>query len=156
MYLGARLIAYISYGVTQNVFAYILIIVIYTMVIIILIAVQPYSSSVHNIFDPVVLVFLVLFGVFAASGTLAYADLPTQFLKATNGINFILYCVPLVYMSGTLIYWMVVTRRIPQQVAQWCRPNRHECAELEASLADRMIHPEQYERLLPDPVSDKD
>ena len=48
---------------------------------------------------------------------------------------------------------MVVTRWIPQQVAQWCRPNRR---ELEASLADKVVHPEQYERLLPDPVSDED
>ena len=153
VYLGARLIAYIGYAVTLNTFFWTIAIVIYTVVIIILVAVQPYSSSVYNIFDPIVMSFLVLFGVFVATGSLAYATLPTQFLKAAYGIAFILYCVPLVYMSGTLIYWMAVTRQIPQQVAQWCRPNRR---ELEASLADRVVHPEQYERLLPDPVSDED
>ena len=156
VYLGARLIAYIGYAVTRNVFLWTIIISIYTIVVILLIVVRPYSSSVYNIFDPIVMSFLVLFSVFAATISLAYAALPTHFLNATYGIAFVLYCVPLVYMSGTFLYWMVVTRRIPQQVAQWCQPNEREHTKLEASLADRVLHPEQYERLLPDPVGDEE
>ena len=153
VYLGARLIAYIGYAVTLNAFFWVIATAIYTTVVIVLIAVRPYSSSVYNIFDPIVMSFLV---VFIAILSLAYAALPTQFLNATYGIAFVLYCVPLVYMSGTFLYWMVVTRRIPQQVAQWCQPNDRVHTELEASLADRVLHPEQYERLLPDPVGDEE
>ena len=153
VYLGTRLIAYTIFAVDSNAFFLSIFIAICAILIIVLIAVKPYSTSVHNIFDSVVVVFWVLFVVFIATGNYANAILPTQYVKAAYGIAFILYCVPLVYMSGTLIYWMVVTRWIPQQIAQWCRPNRR---ELEAYLADRVVHPEQYERLLPDPVSDED
>ena len=34
--------------------------------------------------------------------------------------------------------------------------NEREHTELEVSLADRVLHPEQYERLLPDPVDDEE
>ena len=122
VYLAAQLIAYIGYAVTLNTFFWVVSVAIYTTVVIVLIAVRPYSSSVYNIFDPIVMSFLALFGAFVATISLAHANLPTHFLNATYGIAFVLYCVPLVYMSGTFLYWMVVIRRIPQQVAQWCQP----------------------------------
>ena len=75
VYLGARLIAYISYAVTLNMFFWTIFIVINTIVIIILIAFQPYSSSVYNIFDSIVMIFLVLFIVFIATGKVRRGNL---------------------------------------------------------------------------------
>ena len=151
VYLGARLITYILYALTLNRFFYPLVISMYLMIIIILIAVQPYSSPISNIVDPIVMIFGILFGVFAFAVSTASPTLPRQFLKISYVLCFILYCVPLVYMSGAFLYRRVVKRRI----TQWCRPNRCLHTELEASLADRLIHPEQYERLIPDPVGEE-
>ena len=57
VYLGARLITYILYALTLNRFFYPLVISMYLMIIIILIAVQPYSSPISNIVDPIVMIF---------------------------------------------------------------------------------------------------
>ena len=155
VYLGARLITYIFFAVIRSTFFLTPFIFIYVMVIIMLIVVQPYSSSIYNIFDPIVIIFKVLFGVSMLTVGIAYTTLPKQLLKVSYVISFMLYCAPLVYMSGVFLYWIAVKRRILQQVTQWCRPNRCLHTELEASLADRLVHPEQYERLLPDPVGEE-
>ena len=156
VYLGARLITYIIYALTLNMFFWTLVISIYIVIIILLIAVQPYSSLIYNIVDPIVMIFVGLFSVFVLTRSNASKTLPRQFLKVSYVIGFILYSAPLVYMSGAFLYWIVVKRQIPQRVARWCRPNRYLHTELEASLADRLIHPDQYEiERLPDPVGEE-
>ena len=142
VYLGARLITYTTLlAMSLNTFSLTLFASIYMMVIVMLIAVQPYSTSNYNILDPIVVIFQVLFRVFVLTASNAYASLPKDFLKISFVVAFVLYCVPLLYMSGAFLYWIVAKRR----VTQWCRPNRCLHTELEASLADRLVHPEQYE-----------
>ena len=63
VYLGARFILYILYAIVHGVFFWTLGITIYMMVVILLIAVQPYSSSIYNKFDPIVIMFEILFAV---------------------------------------------------------------------------------------------
>lgn len=119
---------------------------------------QPYKSPVHNTADSFLLfVSAVLYVADIAADTASvgrYGEL-SQVLHTLAGF---LYLVPLLYLIGLALYKLLahkeLTRRVYQRIYVSFQCNRKK-TDFEESMPDRLVHPEEYEPLLVNPVGQR-
>ena len=73
-----------------------------------------------------------------------------------------MFFAPLLYATGLALYWILAKRRWAQMAFQKLRTLTTRCcgrvahSVSEESLPDRLVHAEEYEQLLPEPVTDEE
>ena len=124
---------------------------------------QPYKRSVYNVTDS----FLLL------STNIAVSLLTTAISNSENSQSILLalvsvvcvlsFLVPLLYAKLLVLYLIFVNnRRWPHIVFQQLKTLSAHCcgrvahAASEESLPDRLVHAEEYEQLLPEPVASEE
>ena len=120
--------------------------------------IQPYKEqySKYTKLDITFWGFLATF--YAAAESASYDNLkpPLQY-KAANVIQFIVGIVPLVYMIGISLYWILSRMKKLKNLVSQLKARRRgymNISEFEETLPDRLINPDHYqERDLEDPTS---
>ena len=109
---------------------------------------QPYKSAAHNAIGS----FLIFYLVIGYSSAMAMVISSTQaVLQSFQDISVVLlafaYLVPLLYIVGVIVYWLVARKKLPRKSFRrlMYRNTREEQQQpLVDSLPDRIVHPEEY------------
>ena len=152
VYIAARLFLFTAYSLTLNLFAYSLLGILLVMVSVLVIIFQPYRAAICNVIDPIMLLVIALWGLSIQAVDKATLTAP-QFINFSVVFCSVLTTFPLFYIAGVFFYWLVCKKKVPQRVLrQLRRADGVSSPGTAGTLPDRLINPEQYERLLPDPV----
>ena len=141
MALNPIIVHYLSLGASLLVAFAILVIVI-----------RPYKYLMYNIIDPILILLLALLHVTVMSSSLS-------FIRARDDgfidivISWLLGSLPIIYLLILLLLRLKILQKIFQKAKSLMSRFRGPTSELEESLPDRLVHAEEYEALLPDPVA---
>ena len=155
-YIILRVVGFLAYAWTHSVYFWIMFGILLTAVVVVIVTVKPYKSSIYNTVD--VLLFLSLVMVCFSMMALGTSDHQThRFLHLTFVLAFSFALLPLGYISIVLFHWLLVKKKVPQVILQrLCIQTNHllRYREMEESLPDRLVHPQEYESqtLLAGPV----
>ena len=129
---------------------------IHLVLLLILAVAQPYKSSVHNTADSFLLFVSAILYVADVAANAASVGRYSELSQVLHTIAGFLFLVPLLYLIGLALYKLLahrhLTRKTYQRIYELLPCNRKK-TDFEESMPDRLVHPEDYEPLLMDPVS---
>ena len=117
---------------------------------------QPYKSAAHNAIGSFFIFFLVACYSSAMAMIISSAQTVVQSFHGTSIVMIAMsYVVPLFYIVGVVVYWIVVREKLPQKCFRRMmhKNAREQQQPLVDSLPDRIVRPEEY-GLLRDPCSE--
>ena len=148
LYLWLRIVLTALYALTRTDFYYPLATVAVAVFGISLILFRPYKSAAHNAIGS----FLIFYLVIGYSSAMATVISSAQaVLQSFQDISVVLlafsYLVPLFYIVGVIVYWLVARKKLPQKCFHRMmhrNAREEEQQPLVDSLPDRIVHPEEY------------
>ena len=143
-YLFVRFSIFITYAITLNGLAYLLVIIILIVAGITVIAVQPYKQeyALFNVVDPT----LILFSGILLTG-LSYMNIAgleeRTFYESASNLFWFVSVIPLVYILAVVMHWMYKRSncRLLSRILSYIRPQNR----FEESLPDRVSRPHRYQ-----------
>ena len=148
-YLLLRISGFEVYAIAQSAFFWPLAIAILVITVVLIATIQPYKSQAYNI---MLLLTLALFYCFAWSNSTADYQ-AHELLKLSFVLTLVFAAIPFLYIAGFSLYWLSARKQLPQRILQklytWLHVKR--CTDLDGSLPDKLVHPQEYEALLSDP-----
>ena len=147
LYLWLRIVLLGIFALTRTTFYYPLAAVAVAIFGISFTFFQPYKLAAHNAIGTILNFFLVIGYSSAMAGVIAGAQTVLQSFQYTSVVMIILSClVPLFYIVGVVVYWLVARKKLPQKCFRRLmhRNPREEQQRVVDSLPDRIVHPEEY------------
>ena len=149
VYLVVRIASFAAYAVSLQNLYFQIIGIIPLMFALLIVLVQPYKSRVYNVVDTVFLFTIVLGSIAGSMGFSIYPEI--NYLRPAFYLLYFLLIfsamfLPHIYMTGLLLYWLLVQKGCLQRVR-----NKLQCLESRRThshepLPDRLLHPEEYVR----------
>ena len=153
IYVGTRLLLLIIYTLTLNTYSWSLVSMVFAIVSILCTIFQPYKSPIYNLIDAIIFFATALWGFSIQAVTVAQLEAP-HFTLFSYSLTCLFGTVPLLYITGVFLHWLLCKKKVPQKILVKLHfINRSRIANLN-TLPDRLINPDQYERLLPDPIGE--
>ena len=166
LYLMIRIALIVAYGVLPNSTFLLPLVIFFVVLLLFLLAVfQPYKSSISNNINIFFLFIGCMFGVLCIADLIVINIPPfsvsTQ--KRVYAIKAILFVMPLLVFIALLLYKCCGQRRCTRRVCQKvcalmpcgvCSAATR--SDSEESLADRIVHAEQYGALLSEPFGENE
>ena len=148
LYLWLRIVLLGIYALTRTDFYYPLATVAVAVFGISLVLFQPYKVAAHNAIGS----FFIFFLVIGYSSAMALIISSAQaVLQSFQDISVVMlgftYLVPLLYIVGVIVYWLVARKKLPQKCFRTLmhrNAREEEQQRLVDSLPDRIVHPEEY------------
>ena len=131
---------------------------IHLVLLLILAIARPYKSSVHNTADCCLLFVSAVLYVVDMAGNTASVGQYSELAQVMHTLAGFLFLVPLMYLAGLALYKLLAHKKLTKKICQRihtllqcnCKQATHE--DFEESMPDRLVHPEEYESLLVEPV----
>ncbi len=136
---------YIVYASTLSVYFFPIMVVVFVGVSALMVAFKPYKSPPYNSVSTILLLMLALFCNSLLCASIAGDTENLSFFRFSLVMGFGLSLVPLVYITGLVLYLVVLRKRLPQRALQrcWSRSTQdNDCSE--ELLPDRLLNPENY------------
>ncbi len=117
---------------------------VYVSVSTLMVAFKPYKSPPYNSVSIILLLMLALLFISLLCASIGGDTQNSPFVQFSMTMTFILGVVPLVYITGLVLY-LVLQKRLPQKCLQryWSRSTQDDESS-EALLPDRLLNPENY------------
>ncbi len=149
IYFLLQLFCHIAYAFTLSGYYYVLSAVFFISTAIAMTIFQPYRSRTYNIISIALLLSVGLFSISIISFSIGGYTRNTFIVKLASFMVFILALVPLLYIAGLVIYWVVVRKRVPQKCLQLFRRSQASLDAESPDLPHRLCNPQHYPPLLP-------
>ena len=153
--LASRVLLFIMYAFTVNLYFWALTGIMFTMFGSTFIIFQPYKSSVYNVIDSIMYLFIALW-------SFSFIILQIANLAAPKQIHFsviimaVLSTVPFLYIAGVFFHWLCCKKKILKKILHKLHIMHHTRIDRSPTLPDRLVNPEIYDRVLADPVEELD
>ena len=146
--LWLRIVLLGIYALTRTDFFYPLATVAIAIFGISLVIFRPYKSAAHNAIG-IFFIFYLVIGYSSAMATIiSSAQAVLQSFQDTSVLLLAFsYLVPLFYIVGVVVYWLVAGKKLPQKCFRRLmhrNATEEEQQPLIDSLPDRIVHPEEY------------
>ena len=142
-YIIIRAALFLTYAFSLSGISYIFLAIILTITAIIVLMVRPYREeySVYNAVDTNFILWQAIFGMSLGFQDLAGTQRQYFFKKTFLGGTFILSALPIVYVTGLVVYQFFKNQRALAPYSD------HEESQntITSSLPDRLSHPNQYQ-----------
>ena len=143
LYLALRIVVYFSYALVLSANFFLIAALVLIGLVVTLAIAQPHKVAFQNTTDIILILILAMWCM-----TLRLSVL-TDFLYLVRiylAITLLLSILPLVYISGVLLYWIYTQSEFLQRLF-------HRNAAGEVEYPDRLINPGEYEQLLQEPAA---
>ena len=143
LYLALRIVIYFSYALVLSANFFLIAALVLIGLVVTLAIAQPHKVAFHNTTDIILILILAMWCM-----TLRLSVL-TDFrylVRIYLAITLLLSILPLVYISGVLLYWIYTQSEFLQRLF-------HRNAAGEVEYPDRLINPGEYEQLLQEPAA---
>ena len=159
-FLFARILLFIVFALSQTAMFYGAALFVFIALVMAIVIVQPYKPrfSTYNAVDSVLVLIMALWCATVVCITIAGLK-AHRWQKWLLALLFIVVTLPLFYIFFIALHWICSRRQFGQRmigrVRGWIRERHRQtiAADLEESLPDRLIHPDEYEEDLTDPVA---
>ena len=160
VYLGTGIALYLVFGVIHNTYVWPLATMALVGLGILHILFRPYKQASYNNVACITYFFMVLYCISAMGVIIAGTSSPNR-IQYPIILLAILCPLPQLYILGVFMHWLIYKKRILHLLLQkvhLSRPNAiaHDQIDFHEALPDRLANPEEYERLLNNPVLEKD
>ena len=151
LYLWLRIVLLGIFALTRTDFYYPLATVAVAIFGISLVIFQPYKLAAHNAIVSFFIFYLVIGYSSAMATIISSAQAVLQSFQDTSVVLLAFsYLVPLFYVVGVVVYWLVAGKKLPQKCFRRLmhrNVREEEQQPVVGSLPDRIVHPEEYESL---------
>jgi len=159
-FLFARILLFTIFALSQTAMFYGAALFVFIVLVMAIVIVQPYKPrfSTYNAVDSVLVLMMALWCATVVCITIAGLK-AHRWRKWLLALLFIVVTLPLFYIFFIALHWICSRRQFGQRmigrVRGWIRERHRQTigADLEESLPDRLINPDEYEEDLTDPVA---
>ena len=159
-FLIARILLCVVFSLNQTGMFYVAGLFVFLALAMAIVIVKPYKPrfSTYNAVDSVLVLIMALWCATAVCIIIAGLE-SHSWLKFSVPLAFTVALLPLFYISFVTLHWMCSRRhhgrRVMRKVCEWIgvRHRQMGAAGSEEFLPDRLIHPDEYEEDLMDPVA---
>ncbi len=160
MYFVAQLLGYAISICTLSALYWAMTGLLLAAVSITIIVFQPYKSQIQNAISATLLLSFAMFCISLICADIGSYSRNTTFTSFSSVLACILAVVPLMYITGLVLYWVVLHKRLPQRSLQWIRRHSsnstHDTDRSTSLLPDRLCNPQCYIAVLPEVVNGAD
>ena len=158
VYLGNGFLLYLVFGIIPTTYVWPLCVMVLVGIAILHVLFQPFKQAIYNNVACITYLIIAMYCNSAMAIIIAGTSSPHQ-LQFSIILLAILFPLPQLYILGVFMHWLIYKKRILhlllQKVHIW-RPKDTAQIDFQETLPDRLANPEEYERLLADPVREED